>query len=136
MPKGLKITNRTSEVLYNSTWITGVDYDEDSDKDSDYEEELDNSNDDDDYIPGLIQRPDSNSKSDSDNNSDNDDDEDNKDEMYPNEIAELADPITLQNNNYQQDVNDDDKEEEEVKEDDDDTNPTKVHQPEAPVQMT
>ena len=77
-----------------------------------------------------------NNDSETDDCSDNDDDEDNKDEMYPNEIAELADPITLQNNNDQQDVNDDDKEEEEVKEDDDDTNPTKVHQPAAPVQMT
>jgi hypothetical protein len=25
-------------VLYDSTWIAGVDYDEDSDEDSDYEE--------------------------------------------------------------------------------------------------
>jgi hypothetical protein len=29
MPKGLKITNHTGQVLYNSTWIAGVDYDED-----------------------------------------------------------------------------------------------------------
>ena len=107
MPKGLKITNRTSEVLYDSTWIAGVDYDEDSDEDSDYEEELDDSDDDDDYIPGLVQHPDSHSKSDSDDNSDDDDDEDNKDEMDPNEIAELADPIALQHNNDQQDVDDD-----------------------------
>ena len=28
MPKGLKISNRTSQVLYDSTWIAGVDFDE------------------------------------------------------------------------------------------------------------
>jgi hypothetical protein len=28
MPKGLKITNCTGPVLYDSTWIAGVDYDE------------------------------------------------------------------------------------------------------------
>ena len=28
MPKGLKITNRTGQVLYDITWIAGVDYDE------------------------------------------------------------------------------------------------------------
>jgi hypothetical protein len=145
MPKGLKITNRTGEVLYDSTWIAGVDYDEDSDEDSDYEEKPDDSDDDDDYIPGLVQCPNSESERDSDDDSDDDDDEDDKDEMDPNEIAELADPIALQHNNNQQDVDDDkeeeevdedDEEEEEVEEDDDDTNPTTVHQPEAPVQMT
>jgi hypothetical protein len=36
MPKGLKITNRTRQVLYNSTWIAGVDYDEDEFEDEDY----------------------------------------------------------------------------------------------------
>jgi hypothetical protein len=107
----------------------------------------DDSNDDDDYIPGLVQCPDSESERDSDDDSDDDDDEDDKDEMDPNEIAELADPIALQHNNNQQDVDDDKEEEEEVDEDDeeeeeeeveddDDTNPTTVHQPEAPVQMT
>jgi hypothetical protein len=55
----------------------------------------DDSNDDDDYIPGLVQCPDSESERDSDDDSDDDDDEDDKDEMDPNEIAELADPIAL-----------------------------------------
>jgi hypothetical protein len=36
MPKGLKITNHTRQVLYNSTWIAGVDYDEDEFEDEDY----------------------------------------------------------------------------------------------------
>jgi hypothetical protein len=145
MPKGLKITNRTSKVLYDSTWIAGVDYDEDSDEESDYEEESDDSDNDNDYIPGLVQHHDSDSKSDSDDDSEDDDDEDDRDELDANEIAELADPIALQQNNDQQDVDDDkeeeevdedDEEEEEVEEDDDDTNPTTVYQPHAPVQMT
>ena len=38
MPKGLKISNRYQVVLYDSTWIPGVDF-EDSDYDSDYEED-------------------------------------------------------------------------------------------------
>jgi hypothetical protein len=46
MPKGLKITNRTGQVLYDSTWIAGVDYDEhkdsdDSDDDDDDEDMYD-----------------------------------------------------------------------------------------------
>jgi len=35
MPKGLKITNRTGHVLYDSAWIVGVDYDEDEFEDED-----------------------------------------------------------------------------------------------------
>jgi hypothetical protein len=35
MPKGLKITNHTSQVLYDSVWIAGVDYDEDEIEDQD-----------------------------------------------------------------------------------------------------
>jgi hypothetical protein len=31
MPKGLKITNHTGQVLYDSTWIAGVDDDDDED---------------------------------------------------------------------------------------------------------
>jgi hypothetical protein len=31
MPKGLKVTKCTGQVLYDSTWIAGVDYDEDKD---------------------------------------------------------------------------------------------------------
>jgi hypothetical protein len=41
MPKGLKITNHTGQVLYNSTWITGVDYDEDEFEDEDYDPDND-----------------------------------------------------------------------------------------------
>jgi hypothetical protein len=37
MPKGLKITNCTGQVLYNSTWIAGVDYDKDEFEDEDYD---------------------------------------------------------------------------------------------------
>jgi hypothetical protein len=37
MPKGLKITNCTRQVLYDSTWIAGVDYDEDEFEDENYD---------------------------------------------------------------------------------------------------
>jgi hypothetical protein len=53
MPEGLKITNRTGQVLYDSTWIAGVDYDEDKFEDEDYDpysdedEDSDDSDDDD-----------------------------------------------------------------------------------------
>jgi hypothetical protein len=42
MPKGLKITNRANQVIFNSAWIAEVDYDEelfDDDIDDDYDEE-------------------------------------------------------------------------------------------------
>ena len=38
MPKGLKISNRTGQVLYDSTWIAGVDYDEEEFEDEDDED--------------------------------------------------------------------------------------------------
>ncbi len=41
MPKGLKITNHTGKVLYDSTWIAGVDYDEDEFEDEDYDSNSD-----------------------------------------------------------------------------------------------
>jgi hypothetical protein len=42
MPRGLKITNRANQVIFNSAWIAGMDYDEelfDDDIDDDYDEE-------------------------------------------------------------------------------------------------
>jgi hypothetical protein len=42
MPRGLKITNRANQVIFNSAWIAGVDYDEelfDDDYADDYDEE-------------------------------------------------------------------------------------------------
>jgi hypothetical protein len=48
MPKGLKITNRTRQVLYDSTWIAGVDYDEDEFEDEDYHPSSDEDEDSDD----------------------------------------------------------------------------------------
>ena len=41
MPKGLKITNCTRQVLYDSTWIAGVDYDEDEFEDENYDPDSD-----------------------------------------------------------------------------------------------
>ena len=81
MPKGLKITNHTGQVLYDSAWIAGVEYDEDEIEDQDYEEEEDE-DDDSDYT--------------NDSNDDDDDDNDQYDEMDPDEIAALAEPLALQ----------------------------------------
>ena len=42
MPEGLKIMNRYGEVLYDSTWIAGVDYDQETFEDNDFiHEEVD-----------------------------------------------------------------------------------------------
>jgi hypothetical protein len=88
MPKGLKITNHTRQVLYDSTWSAGVDYDEDEFEDEDYD-------------------PDSDEDEDSDDSND-DDDEDMYDEMDPDAIAALNDPTTLQDD---EDSEDSDEEE-------------------------
>ncbi len=37
MPKGLKISNRYGTVLFDSSWITGVDYDNEQFEDEDYD---------------------------------------------------------------------------------------------------
>jgi hypothetical protein len=89
MPKGLKITNCTRQVLYDSTWIAGVDYDEDEFEDENYD-------------------PDSEEEKDSDNSDDDDDDQDMYDKMDPDAIAALNDPTTLQDN---EDSEDSDEEE-------------------------
>jgi hypothetical protein len=70
MPKGLKITNYTGDILYNSTWIAGVDYDEDKYEDEDSD--------------------------DSDDDDDDDEDDMSYDEMDPDAIAAISDPTTLQ----------------------------------------
>jgi hypothetical protein len=111
MPQGLKITNRTGQVLYNSTWIAGVDYDEDQFDDEDYDPQ-----------------------SDDNDNSDNDDDDD-MDEMDPNEIRVLTEPLALHQDNEDDEESDDDEdldaqepeeEEQDSQEDqeDEDPNPT------------
>jgi hypothetical protein len=118
MPKGLKITNRTGQVLYDSTWIAGVDYDEDEFED----EDSDNSND--------------------------DDNEDMYDKMDPDAIAALNDPTTLQDDEDSEDsdeeeqpqVKEPDKEEEseEESEEEQDPNPTTAKEQTIPenAQMT
>jgi hypothetical protein len=115
MPKGLKITNHTRQVLYNSTWIAGVDYDEDEFEDKDY-------------------HPSSDEDEDSDDSDDDDNDEDMYDEMDPDAIAALNDPTTLQDDEDSEDsdeeeqpqVEEPDKEEEfeEESEEEQDPNPT------------
>jgi hypothetical protein len=49
MPEGLKITNRANNVIFDSAWIAGVDYDEEQFDDEEYDEDEDNVEDDDDY---------------------------------------------------------------------------------------
>jgi hypothetical protein len=39
MPKGLKIANRANQILFDSAWIAGVDYDDELFDDEDYDEE-------------------------------------------------------------------------------------------------
>jgi hypothetical protein len=59
MPRGLKITNRANQVIFNSAWIAGVDNDEelfDDDIDDDYDEEDDggeNENENDDHYDEM-----------------------------------------------------------------------------------
>jgi hypothetical protein len=81
---GMKITNCTKQVLYDSTWIAGVDYDQDELEDEDY-------------------HPSSDEDEDSDDSDDDDDDEDMYDEMDPDAIAALNDPTTLQDDEDSED---------------------------------
>jgi hypothetical protein len=68
MPEGLKITNRFGTILYDSSWIAGVDHKDNEDQDHE---------DDQDY-------------NDDDNDEENDEDaEDDLDQMDPNEVAEI-----------------------------------------------
>jgi hypothetical protein len=52
MPVGLKITNRSNNVIFDSAWIAGVDYDEEEFDDDEYDEDQDGNDveeDDEDY---------------------------------------------------------------------------------------
>jgi hypothetical protein len=107
MPQGLKIQSRTNQILFDSAWIAGVDYDEELFDDEDFE---------------------TNSNSEEENE---DDDYDQYDEMDINELADITNEPTRvnvpnQNNeqpNFQNEEEEiifedaDDGEEEEVEED-------------------
>jgi hypothetical protein len=121
MLKGLKITNHTRQVIYNSTWIAGVDYDEDEFEDEDYD-------------------PYSDKDEESDDSDDDDDDQDMYDKMDPDAIAALNGPTTLQDD---EDIEDSDEEEqpqveEPDKEEEQDPNPTTAKKQTIPenTQMT
>jgi hypothetical protein len=73
MPKGLKISNRFGTVLFDSSWIAGVDYNNEKFEDEDY--------DDNDHEPY--------DNHDDDDNSDYEDEEDNVDKTDPNEVADI-----------------------------------------------
>jgi len=54
MPRGLKITSLTNQILFDSAWTAGVDYDEEDFQDEDFEtesedEEYDKENEEDKY---------------------------------------------------------------------------------------
>jgi hypothetical protein len=133
MPTALKITNHTSQVLYDSAWIAGVEYDEDEIEDQDYEEEEDK-DDDSDYTTDS-----------GDDDDDDDDDNHQYDEMDPDKVAALAEPLALQSDDEdeaQDEVELQDDNEEEADEEpkgDDDPNPTTAEQQQLPadnVQVT
>ncbi len=67
MPKGLKIHNRTNQVLFDSAWIAGVDYNEELFDDEDYDFDKESESDD-----------------------EEDEEEDEYDEMDENELADIT----------------------------------------------
>jgi hypothetical protein len=80
MPKGLKIQNKSGHVLFDSTWLAGVEYDEEEFDDDDYSEEHDA-------------------------NQDTDDDELDRDE-YEDEDYDIDDPNQLEENHNDEDDQD------------------------------
>ena len=84
MPTGLKITNKTGQALYNSTWITGVDYNKEQFDDEDYDPNSSNTSD---------------NESDDEQDNDDDDDDDMFDEMDPDKIGALGEPTTQDHEN-------------------------------------
>jgi hypothetical protein len=74
MPVGLKITNRANNVIFDSAWIAGVDYDEDEFEDDEYDEDEDDN--------GVEEE--------------DDDYNDDYDEMDENELADILQEQTAQ----------------------------------------
>ena len=110
VPEGLKITNRTGQVLYDSAWIAGVDYTDESvtEMDDDNEYETEHNNESHDGIPTNEM-----------------DDIDEIDEMHPDEIEGLANKHNHQDDEdpYPTTITDEESDEEsdEDSEDDPDT---------------
>jgi len=95
MPPGLKITSRTNQILFDSAWTAGVDYNEEDVQDEDLEMELE------------------------DEEYDEENEEDEYDEMDENELAKIMGephPHNVPNeiNNLQHDNNDPEDSEEET----------------------
>ncbi len=85
VPDGLKIATKAGLILYDSSWIAGVDYESDEDDDEeDYEPESENEDDEDE--DEYDDESDDNDKSEAEDN-----DEINLNEMDPNEAAEILD---------------------------------------------
>jgi hypothetical protein len=55
MPKGLKIANRASQVLFDSAWIAGVDYDDDLFNDQDYDDQAEDEEEDDEESYDMLE---------------------------------------------------------------------------------
>jgi hypothetical protein len=56
MPKGLKIANRgANQIIFDSAWIAGVDYDEELFNDEDYDEEDDDDQDEDESYYNMVE---------------------------------------------------------------------------------
>jgi len=84
MPPGLKITSHSSQILFDSAWTAGVDYNEDDFQDEDFEMESE------------------------DEEYDEENEEDEYDEMYENELAKMMGephPHNVPNENTNQNVN-------------------------------
>jgi hypothetical protein len=99
MPKGLKISNRTGRIFYDTAWIAGVDYaddgnKEDEDAEEDEEDELTSNEHDDDPDPDEFtvsdKKPDEvDEESEIDQEVASDDDEGNQEEVLPSDEDEL-----------------------------------------------
>jgi hypothetical protein len=76
MPQGLKISNRYGTVLFDSSWIAGVDYNNEQFEDKDYNDK--------EYEPYNHDN-----NNDDDNNDDDDKEEEYQDQMDPNEVADI-----------------------------------------------
>jgi hypothetical protein len=125
MPKGLKITNHTGQVLYDSAWIAGVEYDQDELKIK--------------IMKRKKMKMMTVAIATNDSNDDDYDDNDQYDKMDPDEIPALAEPLALQSDDeYEaqdkvelQDNNEEEADEEPKEEDD--PNPTTAEQQQPPA---
>ena len=98
----LRVTTKTGQVLWDSSWTAGVDY-EVVDEDDNNDEDDDNDNDDD-SVPELEERDDDDSDSeDEDDEQDDDEDSSTADPVDEDELADIMDSDANNNNQVQND---------------------------------